>query len=190
MSKDTPKAKESSNSANVLDKDIMTSDDHLALDKAGVTLPMGYSQLKHYLPHRYPFMLLDRVISCRPGLSITGYKNVTFNEPFFQGHFPDVPIMPGVLIVEAMAQLSGVLGFISKGKTSEDGYLYLFAGVDKVRFKKQVVPGDQLILTSELTMEKQDIYKFNCRAYVGEKLAASAQVMIARQAMPSSKSAI
>lgn len=144
-------------------------------------MPMTYETLKRYLPHRYPFMLIDRVTECQPKTCITGYKNVSINEPFFQGHFPDVPIMPGVLIIEAMAQISGVLGFISEGLTAEDGYLYLFAGVDKVRFKRQVIPGDQLVLQANLVMQKRGIYKFDCQAYVQDTVAASAQVMIARQ---------
>nr|WP_131669554.1 3-hydroxyacyl-ACP dehydratase FabZ [Psychrobacter pygoscelis] len=145
------------------------------------TMPMTFETLKHYLPHRYPFMLIDRVTSCEPNHCIEGLKNVSFNEPYFTGHFPDVPIMPGVLMVEAMAQISGVLGFISAGLTAEDGYLYLFAGVDKVRFKRQVIPGDQLILRSNLLMQKRGIYKFDCSAYVDDTMAASAQIMIARQ---------
>lgn len=126
-------------------------------------------------------MLVDKITACKPGECITGIKNVTINEEFFNGHFPDEPIMPGVLMVESMAQVSGVLGFISAGLTAEDGYLYLFAGVDKVRFKRQVIPGDQLIIRSTLTMQKRGIYKFDCTVHVGQQLACSAQVMIARQ---------
>lgn len=144
-------------------------------------MPMTYDSLKRYLPHRYPFMLVDRVVECQPNECIKGLKNVSINEPYFKGHFPDEPIMPGVLMIEAMAQISGVLGFISEGLTAEDGYLYLFAGVDKVRFKRQVIPGDQLVLTANLVMKKRSIYKFDCSVHVDDELAASAQVMIARQ---------
>ena len=144
-------------------------------------MPMTYETLKRYLPHRYPFMLIDRVLECTPNERIIGLKNVSFNEPYFNGHCPDQPIMPGVLMIEAMAQVSGILGFISEGLTAEDGYLYLFAGVDKVRFKRQVIPGDQLILRSTLLMQKRGIYKFDCQACVQDSVAASAQVMIARQ---------
>lgn len=144
-------------------------------------MPMNYDSLKHYLPHRYPFMLVDRIIECQANECITGIKNVTINEPFFNGHFPDEPIMPGVLMIEAMAQVSGVLGFISEGLTADDGYLYLFAGVDKVRFKRQVIPGDQLTLRAKIMLKKRGIYKFDCSVHVDDELAASAQVMIARQ---------
>ena len=159
----------------------MTAEDEQHLASKSVALPMNYKQLKRYLPHRYPFMLVDRVSACDGESWITGHKNVSINEPFFQGHFPDEPIMPGVLIVEAMAQVSGVLAFISQGITAEDGYLFLFAGVDKVRFRNQVVPGDQLVLKSKLLMQKREIYKFDCKAYVDDKLAANAQLMIIRQ---------
>lgn len=160
----------------------LTDDDIKSLAEQGLTLPLTYHTLKHYLPHRYPFMLVDKVVACKPGECITGIKNVTINEEFFNGHFPDEPIMPGVLMVEAMAQVSGVLGFISAGMTAEDGYLYLFAGVDKVRFKRRVIPGDQLIIRSTLKMQKRGIYKFDCSVHVEDELAASAEVMIARQA--------
>lgn len=159
----------------------MTAEDEQNLAAKSVTLPMAYDQLKRYLPHRYPFMLVDRVTACDAESWITGYKNVTVNEPFFQGHFPEQPIMPGVLIIEALAQLSGILAFISQGVTAEDGYLFLFAGVDKVRFKCPVVPGDQLVLKSKLLVQKRDLYKYECMAYVDNKLAASAQLMIMRR---------
>lgn len=161
--------------------DILIDNQIKSLSEQGLTLPLTYHTLKHYLPHRYPFMLLDKVTACEPGESIVGLKNVTINEEFFNGHFPDEPIMPGVLMIEAMAQISGVLGFISAGITAEDGYLYLFAGVDKVRFKRRVIPGDQLIIRAKKVMQKSGIYKFDCTVHVDDKLAASAQVMIARQ---------
>ncbi len=164
-----------------IDIETLTDEDINALSEQGLTLPLTYHTLKHYLPHRYPFMLVDRITACKPGECITGIKNVTINEEFFNGHFPDEPIMPGVLMVESMAQVSGVLGFISAGLTAQDGYLYLFAGVDKVRFKRQVIPGDQLIIRSQLIMQKRGIYKFDCTVHVEDKLAASAQIMIARQ---------
>ncbi|WP_353888718.1 3-hydroxyacyl-ACP dehydratase FabZ [uncultured Psychrobacter sp.] len=163
------------------DIDILNDTDMKSLAEQGLTLPLTYHTLKHYLPHRYPFMLVDKVIDCIPGECITGVKNVTINEEFFNGHFPNEPIMPGVLMVECMAQVSGVLGFISAGLTGEDGYLYLFAGVDKVRFKRRVIPGDQLIIRAKTVMQKRGIYKFDCTVHVEDELAASAQVMIARQ---------
>lgn len=168
-------------SNSVIDYELLTADDLAVLQERGVSLPLRYDQIKHYLPHRYPFMLIDRVTACSPDNWITGYKNITINEELFNGHFPDNPIMPGVLMVEAMAQLSGILGFISAGQTSEDGYLYLFAGVDKVRFKKMVSTGDTLVLRSKALMNKRDIYKFSCTAHVDGQLACSAEIMIARQ---------
>lgn len=165
----------------LVDYELLTEADIADLQARGVTLPMQYDQIKHYLPHRYPFMLIDRVTACRPDEWITGYKNISINEELFNGHFPDNPIMPGVLMVEAMAQLSGILGFISANQTAESGYLYLFAGVDKVRFKKLVTPGDQLVIRSKTIMNKRDIYKFACTAHVDGQLACSAEIMIARQ---------
>lgn len=164
-----------------IDFDLLEAADIHALSDRGITLPLHYNQIKHYLPHRYPFMLIDRVTACKPNEWITGYKNISINEELFNGHFPDNPIMPGVLQVEAMAQLSGILGFISAGQTADDGYLYLFAGVDKVRFKKVVSSGDQLVIRSKVLMNKRDIYKFECTAHVDGQLTCSAEIMIARQ---------
>lgn len=163
------------------DVEKMSKTDALRLSEQNLCLPLNYDVIKHYLPHRYPFMLIDRVTAVSPDNWITGYKNLSINEELFTGHFPDKPIMPGVLMVEAMAQLSGILGFISAGQTAEDGYLYLFAGVDKVRFKKLVIPGDTLVLRSHLVMAKRDIYKFECSAQVDERLACACEIMIARQ---------
>lgn len=163
------------------DVEKMSQTDVSRLSEQNLSLPLTYDAIKHYLPHRYPFMLIDRVTAVSPDNWITGYKNLSINEELFNGHFPDKPVMPGVLMVEAMAQLSGILGFISAGQTSEDGYLYLFAGVDKVRFKKLVIPGDTLVLRSQFIMAKRDIYKFECTAHVDEQLACSSEIMIARQ---------
>nr|WP_309593349.1 MULTISPECIES: 3-hydroxyacyl-ACP dehydratase FabZ [Moraxella] len=164
-----------------MDFDKLLDEDIADLAQLGVTLPINAVVLRDYLPHRYPFMLLDRVTAVKPNEWITGVKNITINEPFFNGHFPEEPIMPGVLMIEAMAQVAGVLGFISKNVKPRDGYIYLFAGVDKVRFKRQVIPGDQLILRAEKTMERHSIYKFSCTACVGDELAASAEITIAEQ---------
>ena len=164
-----------------MDFDKLIDEDIASLAQIGVTLPLNAVMLRDYLPHRYPFMLLDRVTAVKPNEWITGVKNITINEPFFNGHFPEEPIMPGVLMIEAMAQVAGVLGFISKNVKPRDGYIYLFAGVDKVRFKRQVIPGDQLILRAEKTMERHIIYKFSCTACVGDELAASAEITIAEQ---------
>lgn len=165
----------------ILDLDLMTEADHKRLSAQNLNLPFDYHTIKKYLPHRYPFMLIDRVTAVSADNWITGYKNITINEELFNGHFPDNPIMPGVLMVEAMAQLSGILGFVSAGQSSEDGYLYLFAGVDKVRFKKLVSTGDTLVIRSKISNAKREIYKFECTAHVDDKLACSAEIMIARQ---------
>ena len=143
-------------------------------------LPMQVQTIREYLPHRYPFLLVDRVTEVSEN-GIVGYKNVSINEEFMQGHFPGYPIMPGVLIVEAMAQISGVLGFIMNNEKPKAGSLFLFAGAERVRFKKQVVPGDQLVLKSELIMQKRGIYKYQCTASVDGVMAATAEIIISHQ---------
>lgn len=139
-------------------------------------MTMELNEIRRYLPHRYPFLLVDRVLELVPGESITAIKNVSINEPFFNGHFPDLPVMPGVLIVEAMAQAAGILGFKTVGKTPEDGSIYLFAGADNIKFKRQVVPGDQLVMKVDYVSDRRNIWKFECRAYVEDTLAATASV--------------
>ena len=143
-------------------------------------LPMDILTIREYLPHRYPFLLVDRVTEITEN-SIVGYKNVSINEEFLQGHFPTYPIMPGVLIIEALAQVSGILGFVLTNQKPKAGSLFLFAGAEKIRFKKQVVAGDQLILKSELVMQKRGIYKYNCTASVDGKIAATAEIIISHQ---------
>ena len=143
-------------------------------------LPMQTQTIREDLPHRYPFLLVDRVTEVTEN-AIVGYKNVSINEEFMQGHFPGYPIMPGVLIVEAMAQISGVLGFIMNDEKPRAGSLFLFAGAEKIRFKKQVVPGDQLVLKSELLMQKRGIYKYLCTASVDGMVAATAEIIISHQ---------
>jgi len=140
---------------------------------------MDVNEIRQYLPHRYPFLLVDRVEELILGESIVAYKNVTINEPFFNGHFPEMPIMPGVLIVEAMAQASGILGFKTMGKTPQDGSMYYFVGSDKLRFKKPVVPGDRLDLFSKVISEKRGIWKFDVRAEVAGKVVSSATILCA-----------
>lgn len=137
-----------------------------------------YEVLKH-LPHRYPFLMVDRVLECEPGKSLVAIKNVSINEPFFPGHFPEKPVMPGVLIMEALAQATGILAFKTVGKTNDDGSLYLFVGIDNARFKSQVVPGDQLRLEVALTRTIRNIWKFNAVAKVDGKVVASAELMCA-----------
>jgi 3-hydroxyacyl-[acyl-carrier-protein] dehydratase len=140
---------------------------------------MDILEIRKYLPHRYPFLFIDRVVELTVGESIVAYKNITINEGIFEGHFPNFPVFPGVLILEAMAQACGVLGFKTMDKTPEDGSIYLYAGADDVRFKRQVVPGDQLYLEARILGEKRGIWKFECKAKVDGHLAASATIMCA-----------
>ncbi|MEH6443421.1 MAG: 3-hydroxyacyl-ACP dehydratase FabZ [Oceanospirillaceae bacterium] len=140
---------------------------------------MDINQIREYLPHRYPFLLVDRVEELVLGESIKAYKNVTVNEPFFNGHFPEHPVMPGVLIVEAMAQAAGILGFKTMDKTPQDGSMYYFVGSDKLRFKKPVVPGDRLDLFASIVSEKRGIWKFDVKAEVAGKIVSSATILCA-----------
>jgi len=130
------------------------------------------------LPHRYPFLLVDKVISCEPGKCLTAIKNVTINEPFFQGHFPGRPIMPGVLVVEAMAQACGLLAFETVGE-APGGQVFVFVGIDQARFKKPVSPGDQLVLKVEFKRRIRTIWKFSATAEVDGQIVATAELMVA-----------
>ncbi|HED35937.1 MAG TPA: 3-hydroxyacyl-ACP dehydratase FabZ [Gammaproteobacteria bacterium] len=145
---------------------------------------MNVGEIRKFLAHRYPFLLVDKVLDFEVGKSLTAVKNVTINEPFFQGHFPDYPVMPGVLIMEALAQATGLLGFKTMDEDPSDDTLYLFVGIDKARFKRQVVPGDVLTLEVELIKRSRAIWKFDCRALVDGELAASAIVMCAATDRP------
>ena len=138
---------------------------------------MSIHNIMHYLPHRYPFLLVDRVLECKTGESILAIKNVSFNEPFFQGHFPGAPVMPGVLILEALAQASGLLALSNPNWRPDDDSLYLFVGIDKARFKRQVGPGDQLTLDVKLKRHKQGFGVFGATASVGDEVAATAELM-------------
>lgn len=136
-------------------------------------------KIKAYLPHRYPFLLVDRVIECEPGKRVVAIKNVSCNEPYFQGHFPQQPIMPGVLIIEALAQATGLLAYESAPDRVGKGMTYYLVGLDKVRFKRPVVPGDQLKLDVEYLRNKRNIWVFSCCASVDGELVASANIMCA-----------
>lgn len=143
---------------------------------------MDINQIREYLPHRYPFLLVDRVaLLDLEGKSIRAYKNVSINEPFFNGHFPEHPIMPGVLIIEAMAQAAGILGFKMMNMKPSDGTLYYFVGSDKLRFRQPVVPGDQLQLEAKYLSNKRSIWKFECKAIVEGKEVCSAEIICAER---------
>ncbi len=136
-------------------------------------------KIMELLPHRYPFLLVDRVIEIEPGVGLSAIKNVTVNEPFFQGHFPGQPIMPGVLILEAMAQATGLLAF--SGLIDTNDKLYMLVGIDKARFRGQVVPGDQLKLQVTLKRNVRGIGMFDCKALVDDEVVAEAQMMCSAQ---------
>ena len=138
---------------------------------------MDIHQILKQLPHRYPFLLVDRVLEIEKGARIRALKNVTMNEPFFTGHFPHRPVMPGVLMLEALAQAAALLAFDTLGETPDDKTVYYFAGIDGARFKRPVEPGDQLILEVTLDRMKAGIFKFKSRAMVGDQLAVEAELM-------------
>ena len=140
-------------------------------------IEMNIHEILKYLPHRYPFLLVDRVLECKIGESILALKNVSYNEPFFQGHFPGVPVMPGVLILEALAQAAGLLALSNPEWRPDDDSLYLFVGIDKARFKRQVGPGDQLILDVRLVRHRRDYGVFDVKASVGAEVATTAELM-------------
>ena len=143
---------------------------------------MDVSEIMQYLPHRYPFLLVDRVISIEPGKSIVAIKNVTINEPFFVGHFPQQPIMPGVMILEALAQASAILSFKTDNFKVNDDSVYYFVGIDNARFKKPVVVGDQLLLHATLTRHIKGFWKFTAQAKVGDEVVAEAELICAVRA--------
>ena len=140
---------------------------------------MDVNEIRNYLPHRYPFLLVDRVVELNLGESIVAYKNLTINEPYFDGHFPDKPVFPGVLLVEAMAQAAGILGFRTMSKTPADGSIYYFVGADKLRFKRPCVPGDQVMLRASIVSDRRGVWKFDVSSDVEGELAASATILCA-----------
>lgn len=140
---------------------------------------MDIAKILSLLPHRYPFLLVDRVLELDPGKHIVALKNVTINEPFFPGHFPNHPVMPGVLVIEAMAQTAALLAFDTAQAKLADKEVIYFAGIDEARFKRPVVPGDQLIMRAQLERQLRGVWKFSAVAHVGEQLAAEARLMCA-----------
>lgn len=132
---------------------------------------LNNNEIRKLLPHRYPFLLVDRILDVDPKVKATGLKNVTFNEPFFQGHFPDNPIMPGVLIVEAMAQVSGILAF----KSGAEGNAVYFMSIEKAKFRRPVVPGDQLRFEISILQQRNKVWKFSGQTFVDDKVVAEAE---------------
>jgi 3-hydroxyacyl-[acyl-carrier-protein] dehydratase len=150
-------------------------------ESEAITVPVDIERIQAMLPHRYPFLLVDRVLAYVPGKNLRAIKNVTFNEPFFQGHFPGHPVMPGVMIIEALAQASGLLVFLSTPKHEKQPMYYLVK-VDKAKFTQIVVPGDQLVLEVELRRMLRRMGQFECRALVEGKVVASAELLCAERA--------
>lgn len=138
---------------------------------------MEMQEIMQLLPHRYPFLLIDRVKSCDPGKELIAIKNVTINEPYFSGHFPNYPVMPGVLIIEAMAQASAILAFKSFDLNRSDKSVYYFVGIDGARFKKPVTPGDQLVIKAQIVRNLRGIWKFTGQAFVDDTLVSEATLM-------------
>ncbi|WP_263771561.1 3-hydroxyacyl-ACP dehydratase FabZ [Propionivibrio soli] len=142
---------------------------------------MDIHEILKHLPHRYPFLLVDRVLECEPGKMIHAYKNVTINEPFFVGHFPHHPVMPGVLIMEALAQAAGILSFKTMGSKPDDNSVFYFVGIDNGRFKRPVSAGDQLHLHVEIERQVRGIWKYKAVARVDGEVAAEAALMCAQR---------
>ncbi len=140
-------------------------------------MKMNINEVKNYLPHRHPFLLVDKVIDLQPKKSLVAIKNVSFNEPYFMGHFPAQPIMPGVLIIEALAQATGILAFKSEVGKPVDGQIYMLVGVDKARFKHIVEPGDQLRLEVAVITVKRGLWKFSAKALVEGKIVTTAEIL-------------
>ena len=145
---------------------------------------MDINEIIELLPHRYPFLLIDRVLSMEPDKSIVALKNVTINEPFFPGHYPHHPVMPGVLIIEAMAQAAALLSFKSMGAKADGKSVYYFAGIDGARFRRPVGPGDQLIIKATLVRSMRGLFKFSATAEVDSQLVAEAELMCTVKSVP------
>jgi len=143
---------------------------------------MDIAGILRQLPHRYPFLLVDRVLECEPGKSIRALKNVTYNEPFFPGHFPHRPVMPGVIMIEALAQAAGILAFVTAGVVPDADTRFYFAGIDEARFRRPVEPGDQLVLGAQLERSFKGIWRFSTAAQVEGREVCSATMMLAPEA--------
>jgi 3-hydroxyacyl-[acyl-carrier-protein] dehydratase len=144
-------------------------------------MTLDINAVMRQLPHRYPFLLVDRVLECVPGEHIRAIKTVTYNEPYFVGHFPHQPVMPGVIIIEALAQTAGILAFRTAGVIPDETTRFYFAGIDKARFRKPVVPGDQVVLTAKLERSIKTIWRFSTVALVGDDEVCGAEMMIATE---------
>ncbi len=142
---------------------------------------MDINDILEHLPHRYPFLLVDKVVDYEAGKYLTGIKNVSYNEPQFTGHFPQKPILPGVLVIEALAQATGILAYKSTDSKPSGNSLYYLVGIDKARFKRPVNPGEQLVLKVEVVKNMRGVWKFNAEATVDEQLVASAELMCAER---------
>ncbi|MCE2705462.1 MAG: 3-hydroxyacyl-ACP dehydratase FabZ [Proteobacteria bacterium] len=142
--------------------------------------PINIMEIMKYMPHRYPFLLVDRVIDVTPGKKISVIKNVTINEPFFTGHFPDYPVMPGVLIIESMAQAAGILSILTHGP-KKDNELYFFAAINNAKFKRQVIPGDTLTIEVEMMKVLRGVGIYNARVLVDNNVAAIAEITVAKK---------
>ncbi len=147
-------------------------------------ISLDIHQILEHLPHRYPMLLVDRVLECEAGKSIKALKNVTINEPFFPGHYPHSPVMPGVLVIEALAQAAAILSFVTMDTKPNDQSMYHFVGIDNARFKKPVLPGDQMILDVTLTRSLRGMWKYAAKATVDGHLCAEAELMCAYKLAP------
>lgn len=154
-----------------------TVDPRIAAAPASTMGGMDIAEIMNYLSHRYPFLLVDRVLELEPMKRIKALKNVTINEPFFPGHFPHHPVMPGVLVIEALAQSAAILAFKSLDRTPDDKSVVYFVGIDHARFKRPVFPGDQLMLYSSLVLVKRGIWKFKCEAKVNGQIVTEGELM-------------
>ena len=150
---------------------------------------LDINQIKQYLPHRYPLLLVDRVLNWESGKSINAIKNVTINEEFFNGHFPNKPVMPGVMTIEALAQTSALLAFLTMGQKPDENAVVYFLGIDKARFKRPVEPGDQLRMHVDILRHSRGIWKFQARATVDDQLAVEAELMCTMRSVVDSPAA-